>query len=171
MGSSKITMMFFRAAVFFASTLLPQSLQFALRSLEGRTFDLAESKGRVVVMYFGATWCPMADKSIPALQRLADLFPGRDVDFCWVSIDSGRQGEKNYASDVDLRVFAKEMRLSVPVLRDPERDAFRTLGLDVIPTIVIFDRTGQVHFKFTGFNPEQPESFFTVSRVLHQLLM
>jgi peroxiredoxin len=147
-----------------------QSAQITLKSIEGKTFDLAESEGRFVLMYFDGTWSPMADKAIPGLQQLSDLYAGRNVDFYWVSLNSGTPGEKNYATDNDLRVFAKEMRLSVPVLHDSDRTVFRSLKLDVIPTIVIFDPEGKVYCRIEGFNPEIPDRFSHVSRILHVLL-
>jgi peroxiredoxin len=133
MNLSKMIMTIFGAAAFLFSVVVGQTPQITLKSIDGKTFELSEREGRFVVIYFDGTWNPMVEKTLPALERLSDQFSGRDVDFYWVSINSRTPGEKNYASDQDLRLFAKEMGVSVPVLRDPERNIFRALKLDVIP--------------------------------------
>jgi hypothetical protein len=170
MNLSKMIMTGFGAAAFLLSAVAGQTPQMTLKSIDGKTFDMAEREGRFVVMYFDGTWNPMLEKTLPALQQLSDQFSGTDVDFYWVSINSRTPGEKNYASDQDLRVFAKEMGVSVLVLRDPERNIFRALKLDAIPTIVLFDRDGDVYCKNTGFSVEQPDRFGSLSRILHVLL-
>jgi thiol-disulfide isomerase/thioredoxin len=170
MNLSKLTMMFIGPIALVVFAFAQQSSQISLRSVDGKLFDMAACEGRIVVMYFDGTWNPIVEKTIPALQRLSDQFSDQEVDFYWVSINSGTPDEKNYFSDHDLQVFAKEMRLSVPVLRDPEKKVFRSLKLDAIPTIVVFDRNGDVYCKITGVNPEQPDRFGHVNRLLHILL-
>jgi cytochrome c biogenesis protein CcmG, thiol:disulfide interchange protein DsbE len=170
MNLSKMTMTLFGSVAFLVSGFAAQTPQITLKSVDGRPFDLADREGRFVVMYFDGTWNPMVEKTLPALQQLSDQFSGQDVDFYWVSINTRTPGEKNYASDQDLRLFTKEMRVSVPVLRDPERIIFRALKLDAIPTIVLFDRDGDVYCKSVGFNIEQPDRFGSLSRILYVLL-
>jgi peroxiredoxin len=151
---------------------ISQTPEVVLRSTEGRAIDLAESRGTVVVLYFGGTQVPMADRELPAFQRLADLYARRDVDFYWVCVDSTEGGNKrSFVSDADLQAFADELGLCLPVLRDPDRSAFRTFGLDVLPAIIILDREGQVFHKAVGFDPDYPtRSYSTVIRSLNQLL-
>lgn len=147
-----------------------QSPQIKLRSVGGETFSLAEHKGRAIVFLFSATWSPLADKTLPAFRRLADRYADRAVSFYWVSIDSAKAGEKNYASDADLQAFVGRAGLHLTVLRDPDREAFRALGVDAIPTMVIIDREGQVYRRHVGFDPEQFDSYSEVVRSLDQLL-
>jgi hypothetical protein len=50
-----------------------QAPQVVLRTTDGRNFNLAESRGTVIVLMFNAIWVPKADVELPAFQRLADL--------------------------------------------------------------------------------------------------
>lgn len=69
------------------------------------------------------------------------------------------------------QAFADELGLRLPVLRDPNRDAFRGFGLDALPSIVILDREGRVFHKVVGFDPDhRARSHGTVIRSLNQLL-
>ncbi|HZS03948.1 MAG TPA: TlpA disulfide reductase family protein [Blastocatellia bacterium] len=157
-----------------------QDPQVPLRTTDGRAFDLASERSKVVVLSFGATWVPLTDKELPTFQRLADRYAGRGVSFYWVSVDSAKEKERRYISDADLQGFADELELLLPVLRDPARKAFRSFGLDALPAVVIIDREGRVFRKVVGFNPEcyDPdkgefllnEAYGEVIRCLNQLL-
>jgi peroxiredoxin len=147
-----------------------QADQIRLPSVDGKAVSLANHRGQVVVLTFNADWTPMTKRSLPALQRIADLYEGRDVVFYWVSVNSARAGEKTYATDAGLKAFAQESGLRMTVLRDSERKAFRAFGLDVIPSIVIIDRTGQVYQTHAGFGAAPAKGYEFVIKTLNQLL-
>jgi peroxiredoxin len=140
-----------------------------LRGLDGQTVSPADARGRVVVLAFGATWTPLAAKELPALQQLADRYANRGVTFYWVSINTAKDGARNFASDADLRAFASRAGLRVPVLRDPEQAAYRAYGVTGLPAVVVLDKSGQVGHRQTGFDPDRPEGFAGIEAVLEKL--
>jgi peroxiredoxin len=142
----------------------------SLQTTDGKTVSLADLKGKVVVMSFGGTWVPLTSKELPALQKLADRYAARPVRFYWVSINSAKQGARNYASDADLQAFAQKNSLRLPVLRDPEQALYKQLALDGLPTVVIFDQQGNVVRKHVGFGTEAGEAYGAIIRDLDQLL-
>lgn len=167
----KIKMAMAVAAVTFVSlTALAQNPQITLRSIDGRSVSLNDVRGKIVVMSFGGTWVPLASKELPALQKVADRYAARGVQVYWVSVNSAKPGAKNFASDADLQAFAQKLNLRLTVLRDPEQEAYRSFGLDAVPTVVILDRQGKVVRKHVGFGPDQGESYGEVIRDLEQLL-
>lgn len=143
----------------------------SLRAIDGRTVNLADERGSVVVLAFGATWTPLASRELPALQELADKYAGSGATFYWVSINSAKQGARNYASDADLQAFAVRHGLKVGVLRDPDQAAYRALGLTGLPGMVVIDKSGQIAHRHIGFDPRRAESFGDVDGVLNRLLM
>jgi peroxiredoxin len=145
-----------------------QSSHLVFRSAAGQTIDLADEK-KVIVLSFSATWAPLASKELPALQTFADAHAGRGVSVYWVSINSSKQGSKNYASDADLTAFAARYGLKLPVLRDADQDGYRSLGLSAVPTIVVLDRNGKVALRHVGFDPEQAEPFGDVAKAVAAL--
>jgi peroxiredoxin len=160
--SQRVSFATFRAAM--------QTNQISLQSVDGKRVSLDDHSGQIVVLVFNATWVPITDKSISALQRIANLYEGRGVVFYWVSINSDRNGDKSYISDANLRAFARESGLHLTVLRDPERSAFRAFGLDALPSIVIIDRTGKVFKKHVGFDPDRILGYEVLTKTLNQLL-
>src|ERR1051325_3929805 len=128
------------------TTAIPaQAPPLTLRTVDGGSVNLADSRGKIVVLSFGGNWVPLAAKELPALQKLADRYANRGVNFYWVSINNAKPGAKNYASDADLQAFAQKNGLRLMALRDPEQAAYRAFGMDAVPTVVILDREGKVY--------------------------
>jgi peroxiredoxin len=160
----------FTVILFVSITGMSQDAPTTLRSIEGRNVNLNDLRGKVVVLSFGGNWVPLAAKELPALQRLADRYAARGVQFYWVSINSAKPGAKNYASDADLQAFAQKHNLRIPVLRDPDLEVYRSFGLDAVPTVLVLDRQGKVIRKHVGFAPSQGEAYGEIIRDLEQLL-
>jgi peroxiredoxin len=130
-------------------------LDFKLRSADGGEITSEMMKGDVVVLGFGSTWLGSLSKTqAQGLQELADQFGERDVRVYWVSTDSESPKSKNYATDDQLRAFARKSGLKVAVLRDPEGALFKRTGADQLPAIVILDRGGEISgAPIAGFDP------------------
>lgn len=154
----------------FSVAALAQSPAVSLRSVDGATVNLADQRGKVVVLAFGATWVPLSAKELPALQKLADRYAGRNVSFYWVSINSLKSGTRTYAADADLKAFATKYGLKLTVLRDPDQTAFRAFSVESLPTLVVLDRNGGVQHKQVGFDTDQPDGYGEVSQVLDRLV-
>ena len=157
-------------AALMSAAASAQGPQLSFRSLNGQAVSLGDNRGKVTVLSFSATWAPLAAKELPQLQKLADMYSGRSVVVHWVSIDSLKQGAKNYAADADVGAFASRYGLKVPVLRDPDQTAYRALGLRALPTVVVIDQNGKVVFNHVGFDPDQPDAFRDVVRTIDGLL-
>ncbi|MCA1626786.1 MAG: TlpA family protein disulfide reductase [Acidobacteria bacterium] len=128
-----------------------------LRGVDGKTYDLAEMRGEVVIISFGATWCKPCEWELAAVEDLKREFQGQPVRFLWVSIE----GEE--VSDRRLRDYAKSLKMTIPVLRDPTQAAIAQFTERVrLPTVVFFDKEGAfVPPKHTGMsrNPEEYKNF------------
>jgi thiol-disulfide isomerase/thioredoxin len=125
-----------------------------LKGLDGKVYDSSAMKGEVVVYSFGATWCTPCTWELVAIEELKEEYAGKPVRFIWISIE----GEKQ-TSDNLLRHYAKERKLTIPVLRDPEALAFSQFSTSTrIPVVVFFDQDGKhvapVH---RGMSPEISE--------------
>jgi thiol-disulfide isomerase/thioredoxin len=125
-----------------------------LKGLDGKIYDTASMRGDVLVVSFGATWCTPCTWELVAIEELKEEYAGKPVRFLWVSIEAERQ-----TSDNLLRHYAKERRLTIPVLRDPDAQAFSQFSTSTrIPVVVFFDQEGRhvapVH---RGMSPEISE--------------
>lgn len=113
---------------------------FRLKGLDGKFYDTSEMKGDVLVVSFGATWCVPCTWEQVAVEELKVEYAGKRVRFLWVSIEDAKRVSNNI-----LRHYAKERRMTVPVLRDPGGVAlaqYETAGTR-IPVVVFFDAEGR----------------------------
>ena len=109
-----------------------------LRGIDGRTYDLAEMRGSVVLVSFGATWCSPCTTELRALAELAAEYKSKPVKFLWVTIENDEE-----ASDTKLIRYAKSRKLTFPVLRDPMKFTFNQFSPRVrLPMVVFFDKEG-----------------------------
>ncbi len=130
---------------------------FKLRSADGGEITSEMVKGDVVVLGFGSTWLGSLSKTqAQGLQELAEQYGDRNVRVYWVSTDSDSPKSKNYATDDQLRAFARKSGLKVAVLRDPDGALFKHTGADQLPAIVILDRGGEISGSpIAGFDPNR----------------
>lgn len=149
------------------TAIAAQAPNITLTGVDGSNFSLASSKGKVVVLSFGATWVPMTSKELPALQKLVSANP--KASFYWVSTNSAKAGEKNFAADADLQAFAAKNGLRIPVLRDADKVAYRALGLTSLPSLIVIDQAGNIKLKHEGFDPDQADPFGDVTQAINQL--
>src|SRR5438105_1650812 len=90
-----------------------------LRGTDGKTYDLASMRGQVVLVSFGATWCEPCKEELKALEQLKKEYKDKPVTFLWVDIESEEE-----VSNSSLKDYAKKLKLSFPVLRDPDKSTF-----------------------------------------------
>ncbi|MBL8190271.1 MAG: TlpA family protein disulfide reductase [Acidobacteria bacterium] len=166
---TRLTVTMILLAAVAGSAVAQQAPQFSLRSTEGRTVNSSELRGKIVVLSFGSTTVPLTAKELVALQKQADRYSPRGVQFFWVSVNSDKAGARAYASDADLQAFAQKVSLRIPVLRDPEQQTYKAFGLDGLPTVVIIS-DGKIALKHVGFGTDQGEGYPEVAKVLDQLL-
>jgi thiol-disulfide isomerase/thioredoxin len=137
-----------------------ERVQIKLKGVDGKTYDVAEMRGEVVLVSFGATWCKPCAWELEALEELKKEYAGRGVKFLWVSIENDDQ-----TSNELLRDYAKSLKMTIPVLRDPEKAAFAQFSERVrLPMVVFFDREGNfIPPKHTGMT-SQAEDYKKIIR-------
>lgn len=102
----------------------------------GRPQNLADFRGRFVLLNLWATWCVPCRKEMPTLDRLEVNLGGPDFEVVALSID--RQGLAT------VQPFFKELRLkALRVYLDQSGEAASTLGAPGLPTTLLIDRDGQ----------------------------
>ncbi len=117
---------------------------FSLRSIEGRTITSEDLRGQVVVLFFGASWLPLSRDQAEGLRKLANEYAKQGVVVYFVSTDSDSPKSKNYATDEQLRLFAKRHEFNLTVLRDVDGQVSKQFGVDQIPAFVVLDKQSQM---------------------------
>ena len=106
--------------------------------LDGRGFDLAQTRGAPMLVYFWASWCPICRVSDGAIDALS-----RDYPVVTIAMQSG--------SDAEVSKFLREEGLRFPVLNDPEGVLAREWRVRGVPAGFIIDRNGDIRFVEMGF--------------------
>jgi thiol-disulfide isomerase/thioredoxin len=127
-----------------------------LTALGGEKINVQGQKGKVVVLAIGASWLPLSAQQAIFTNKLAKKYAGRDVVIYFVATDSVAEKSKNYASDEDIRKFAANNKLNVPILRDSDGIATaKKFSIDQLPSFVILDKDGKPAAEsYSGIDPK-----------------
>lgn len=142
-----VLIFFLFASVFISASARAQSVSMQpvdtsvrLRGTDGRVYDVANMHGQVVLVSFGATWCEPCKEELKALEQLKKEYKDKPVTFLWVSVET-----EDEVSNSGLKDYAKKLKLSFPVLRDPDRSTFARFSQRMrLPTILFFDKSGRL---------------------------
>ena len=111
-----------------------QQADFTLTDLDGKTWNLKDLRGKVVLLNFWATWCPPCRKEMPDLETLYVRF--KDQGFVVLAI-----------SDEDaakVRPFLDGRNITYPVLLDRGRRVNHQFQIEGIPKSFVYDRNGKL---------------------------
>jgi len=119
---------------------IPTDPSFKLQGLDGKVYDLREFRGSVVLVSFGATWCAPCSNELRALEELRSEYRDQPVKFFWVSVERPEE-----TTNAALRRYARERKISIPVLRDTGQMVFLQFAPRVrLPMIVLLGKDGRV---------------------------
>ncbi len=119
---------------------IPADPMMKLQGLDGRVYDMTELRGNVVLVSFGATWCAPCSTELRALEELLFEYRAQPVKFFWVSVERPEE-----VTNSALKRYAKERKVSFPVLRDTDKMVFLQFTARVrLPMIVLLDKDGKV---------------------------
>ncbi len=109
------------------------------RDASGKPVQLADFRGRTVLINLWATWCVPCRKEMPALDRLARQMSGADFAVVAINLDA-RDPEKprRFLSEVGVQKLAYYEDSSNGVFNELKRVG-RAIGL---PTSILVDRKG-----------------------------
>lgn len=109
-----------------------------LPDLEGTPTSLASFHGRPALFHVFATWCEPCRDELPRLIAAA-----RDLDLPLCVVSMAEPASR-------VRRFLGETGLDLPVLLDTDRSAAKRLGLSILPSTWILDRTLTPRFVAAG---------------------
>jgi len=110
----------------------PPLADFTFPSLEGKPRRLTEWRGKVVLLAFFATWCPLCSEEMPRLSELQKRYEARGFTVLAVSIDQlGPDAVKDWV---------KEKGLAFPILHDRAFSSRTTHNVRFVPTLYLLGR-------------------------------
>ena len=111
---------------------------FILPMPNGYRVQLAEFKGKYVVLDFWASWCPDCRKDIPAVKAMYEKY-GKNVVFIGVSFDTDRDRWAKCVADNGMT-----WRQVSELKRMREAEIAQTYGVQWIPSMTLVGPDGKV---------------------------
>lgn len=115
---------------------------FGLPDLHGKTVRLADLRGKVVLLYFWATWCPDCREELPSVNKLYTDFKGQGFEVLLIS----------FREDPGVVTRAvRERGYVAPVLLDQSGEVTgKGYGVWGPPTAYFVNRRGQLVGRVVG---------------------
>lgn len=114
---------------------------FTLTSFSGEPFDFERENQGPVFIYFWASWCIPCQQEAPIIEALWQEYRQRGYAFVGVNI---------WESPKDAREFAKQYRLSFPLVADEAGLVYIEYGVQGLPTAFFVEAGGRVRSQYSG---------------------
>jgi len=118
---------------------------FSIKMIDGKTINLEDLKGKVIMLNYWATWCA------PCLMEFYDipskiLEPFGDKEFVLIPIAIGENEDKVKRKMTQL----KQKGIDFNVAADPNNEVWKLYATGTIPKNIIIDKEGKIHFMISG---------------------
>ena len=114
---------------------------FELLDADGKTWRLADLKGRAVLVNFWASWCEPCRAEMPTLQQVADAYGPEQLLVLAVNFKE---------TAIRAQRFAHQTGLGLPVLLDSQGQLASQWAVKVFPTTLTIDRQGRPRHRVRG---------------------
>ena len=140
---------FFFIFYLFLSFLISQNVSpsLTLKKMNGRSVKLSEylNKGPVLINFW-ATWCSPCKKEMVFLDEFERRYKDNGLSILSISIDSQK-------SLSHVRSYIRANNYTYDVFLDPNRQVFKKLNGNLMPTNVLIDKNGKVLWRHYGYIP------------------
>ena len=113
-----------------------------LTDLDGKVHDLADYKGKVVLVNFWASWCPPCVKEMPSMQRLRERMTGKPFVILGVNLAEPEQEVRDF--------LATKVKVDFPILMDRDGAALKAWKVFVFPTSFVVGPDGAIRYGLYG---------------------
>jgi thiol-disulfide isomerase/thioredoxin len=117
------------------------------KDFDGKPFDLASLRGKVVLVIFWASWCLPSAAEADAFQQVIEAYRGRGLEVVGINLDCLQDGgQKVETVAPNIRRFLLDHNIRWPnlVCRSGSNDHARAYGVTDIPANVLIGRDGTI---------------------------
>jgi peroxiredoxin len=118
--------------------------QFSLAARGGKTVNLAQYKGQVVMINFWATWCGPCRQEMPLLENIYKKYNKAGFTLLGVNVEPDSKPAEDWL---------KATPVSFPILFDTKSEVSKLYEVSGMPSTVIVDRKGNVRVIHHGYKP------------------
>lgn len=121
------------------------------------SLDLADYRGKVVIVDFWASWCAPCRQSFPWLNAMYDEYTDDGLVIIGVNTD---------IDAAEARQFLDEIPAKFEIVYDPEGELARDFGVVAMPSSYVFGRGGELDTRHLGFLRSRRDEYEAVIRRL-----
>jgi len=116
---------------------------FTLSSFDGRTINLSDYKGKIVVLEWFNIECPFVKYHYDTVHTMVELANKyKDKNVVWLAVNS-----TSHTTQKANKEFAQKHKLPYPILNDRSGKVGRSYGAETTPHIFIIDTTGNIVYQ------------------------
>ena len=108
---------------------------FILKDLQGKIFRLSAQRGRPVLIFFGATWCPGCRAEMPTYKKVYETYAPRGLEVIYINIMEPVK---------KVRRFAQANGLSYRTLMDEDGTVANEYNVVGVPMVMLVDKDGYI---------------------------
>lgn len=128
---------------------------FTLQTLDGKTVQLSDYKGKKVVVNFWATWCKPCRTEMPHMQKYYEKHADKDnVEILALNLTYDDKGPEN------VQNFVNSYDLTFPIVLMEQDQLLNDYNVLIIPSSVFIDTEGRVQRKIEGVLDEEKLKHF-----------
>ena len=112
-----------------------------LKDLQGKTHDLKDYKGQVVLVQFWATYCGPCRKEMPSMNKMMGKMG--DTPFKILAVDMGE-------TEAEVKTFVDEVKPEFTILMDEEGKSIEDWRVFAAPSNFIIGPDGKIKYTLFG---------------------
>jgi len=122
---------------------------FSAAAMDGQTVELSDLKGKVVVISFWTTRCPICHEEIPKLNNLAAQYKNRNVVFLGLTTDNEAKVEAYVKKNpFNFNIIPNSFGI---LLKYAEKDRAGNILMGY-PAHFVINQAGEIELKTSGFD-------------------
>lgn len=129
------------------TALAASALETPLKTVDGKSFKLADLKGKVLVIDLWATWCGPCRNSTPELVNLQKEYGSKGFEVVGLDIDP------NSDTPEDVKEFADDFDINYKLAFADRELAMSLMRGGSIPQSIVVGRDGRILDHLVGFSP------------------
>jgi len=122
--------------------------QFSFEIEKGKTINISDYKGKLILINLFATWCPPCNIELPVMQKQIWDKHKNNPDFALFVFGREEGWDK-------LTPFKAKKGFTFPILPDLNRGIFSKFATQSIPRNVLIDQNGKIIYQSIGYSEKE----------------
>ena len=131
-------------AAFAAGAVGETAPAFSLKGIDGKTYSLADFKGKTVVLEWVNPNCPFSDRH--AREKTMSNLVKKHGEIVWLGINSTNANHPNFLSPAEHQAWAQKNGVNYAVLYDETGKVGKAYDAKTTPHLFIVDGSGKIAY-------------------------